>query len=329
MKATLRSDEMREERNASPPKGRLPRVGKGRSYACAFHLARCRQRAEVHLPVVLNEALVRFCASISTRQLDSRSFEVTAKTCADLNSRFDMDSIVSFSHAWPAWNDALQGTFAAGLPLDQTLFTGHHAKSKRYHLGIARLARSQRSFVLRACRKLIRERGLRLLDLGSGYGLQARLLLDQGIVQDATCVDHPFVVNSAPKADSRIRWVAGDIRRLDTDHLGPFNLLWLGNVLHHYKVDANVEMVHRYAPLLERRSLIAVQEYVLEGTTRFSLPAAILGVHFALTTEDGRTYSLAEIREILRAALGDARLAGRADGHISSLLVFRTRGGRA
>lgn len=299
----------------------IPERGKGRSYALASQLARSPDLPSLSAP--LREALDAFTAAVQSRRSGAVSGLLTPATCARLNSRFDMDWIVSFSDAWHHWNDACLNGRIADIPLDQTLFQGQNAAAKDYHRGIARLARSQKPFVRAACRKLLKGRNLALLDLGAGFGIQARMLIQEGIVQNATCVDYPFVVNAAPRARSALRRLGGDIRTLPTDALGTFDLLWLGNLLHHYSLETNHSLLARYRACMKPQSRIVIQEYLLDANSRHNLSAAILGVHFALTTHGGRTYTTSEVTDLLNRSFGRVAMEGLVGGSVSSLIVYR------
>jgi SAM-dependent methyltransferase len=299
----------------------LPKSGEGRSYAIAQRLALNPDFPSSN--TTLKEALKAFTATLRNSRLKVHSNLLSASICTKLNSRFDMDRIVSFSNAWSAWNHAELVDSVPDIPLDQALFEGKSPKAAAYHRGIARLATSQKPFLIAACRKLLKRPGLSLLDLGAGFGIQARLLIEEGIVQNAACVDFPFVMGAAPKTIPPVRRIGGDIRTMPTQELGTFNTLWLGNLLHHYSANTNCSLLTRYRSTLMPGSRIVIQEYLLDANDKYSLPAAILGVHFALTTDGGRTYTTSEITNILRHSLGDVVIEGRADGAISSILVYK------
>src|ERR1035437_1559027 len=250
----------------------IPKSGAGRSYAIAYKLARCSDSPNFSAP--LREALKSFTAAVQNSRLRVDSRRLTPATCARLNSRFDMDWIVSFSNAWSVWNHAHLTGPVTDIPLDQALFKGQNPRARAYHRGIARLATSQKPFVLAACRKLLKGRSPALLDLGAGFGIQARMLIEEGIVQTATCVDYPFVLGAAPKTIPAIRRIGGDIRTMPTHELGAFNLLWLGNLLHHYSDDSNRSLLARYRSCLMPSSRIVIQEYILDAKNKYSLPAA-------------------------------------------------------
>lgn len=300
---------------------RMPRRGQGRAHALALRLAfqTEKRRALPCLDIALDHycrAAPLFAAGIGPANL--------SEYCQRAIHPFDIDWLISFSDAWRNWEHTSPASLLRRAPLDQALFEGTHPDGARYHRGIFELAKLQRKFLRSAVTEIFPSATDSVLDLGSGLGAQARLLLDEKKVSRATCIDFPIAARMGGKEDFRINWLGGDLRRTSTALLEPHDVIWIGNVMHHYSPEDIVSILHRYVHCLRPGGRIIVQEYLAGEQGEYGLVAAIFGVHFALTTDRSRTFTLSEITRFLRqAGFARPRLEQRFDGRFSSLLVYR------
>ncbi len=252
-----------------------------------------------------------------------------------LHAEFNIDSIVEFSGAWKYWealNDFVSGAEAAEAlgaaepwPLDQQLFRGDHPLSHTYLDGIERLASTHANKVAEWLRFNLSSTPVQsLLDLGAGPCVYSRALINSGLAVKATCVDfEPAVARSRAASDGRITWVAEDLFDLTFSPGARYGLVYIGNVFHHYSLTDNARYLERINKHLASGAQIVVQDYLVAGVLEDSpLYAAILGVHFALTSSRGRCFTRDEISSAVASALPMAQL--RASHHLgaSDLLLY-------
>ncbi|MCI0541948.1 MAG: class I SAM-dependent methyltransferase [Verrucomicrobiales bacterium] len=190
-------------------------------------------------------------------------------------------------------------------------------------MGIKALAQRQLDFVVPACRAYFKNQIGKAIDLGAGLGIQMSALRAEGIISSATCIDTPFVSPLGKEQSPEHTWIGGDLRNLNTDAIPTADLLWVGNLLHHYDLNANFGILNRFASKLSPNGIIVIQDYVVGSPGLLGLAAAALGVHFALTTNEGRNYSEKSISALCEEVFPEHKLDSRADGQFSSLLFYR------
>ena len=138
--------------------------------------------------------------------------------------------------------------------------------------------------------------GGRLLDVGGGPGTYARALREHG--WQVTVIDLPESLELG--GDDLRRWqidvVAGDI----TEGLpaGPWDCVYLGNVIHLFGATVAEELVRRAGAALVHGGRLAIQE-VVPG---LAVPAALFGVAMLVGTRDGEVYDQATYARWMDAA---------------------------
>jgi ubiquinone/menaquinone biosynthesis C-methylase UbiE len=268
---------------------------------------------------VFSEAIAPYRASH-----DADTFHSVLQAC------FDMDSIIDFSGAWPYWeslSDFL--TREPSGPLDQELFRGAHSCSSAYFDGIARLAEAHAPRVAAwLSANLPTTPAHALLDLGAGPGTYARALVEGRVTSKATCVDFDHVVQrSGSPVGEALSWIAADLFELTLPEESAFDLVYVANVLHHYALEDNAKFLRRITRNVLPNAHVIVQEYmVAERPECPQLYAAILGIHFALTTMRGRCFTRSEISSLIRHVF--PRFALLATTHLgdSDLLLYGPSG---
>jgi SAM-dependent methyltransferase len=129
--------------------------------------------------------------------------------------------------------------------------------------------------------------GGRLLDVGGGPGTYARALREHG--WQVTVIDLPESLELG--GDDLRRWqidaVAGDI----TEGLpaGPWDCVYLGNVIHLFGPAVAEDLVRRAGAVLVEGGRLAIQD-VVGG---LAAPAALFGVAMLVGTRDGEVYDQA------------------------------------
>jgi len=148
--------------------------------------------------------------------------------------------------------------------------------------------------------------GDRLLDLGGGPGTYAVAWADACPGAEITVFDTPATLRVARKilrekeADGRVRLMAGDF--LEDPLGGPYDFVWISQILHAYSGSACAKLLRRARSALVPGGRVAVQEFLLaEGKT--SPPGPVFfSVHMVAVTEGGRAYTAREIAGMMKAA---------------------------
>ena len=148
--------------------------------------------------------------------------------------------------------------------------------------------------------------GDRVLDLGGGPGTYAVAWADACPGSKITLFDTPATLRVSRKilrekgAEGRVRLMEGDFL---ADPLGgPYDFVWISQILHAYPESDCVKLLRRARSVLAPGGRAAVQEFLLaEGKT--SPPGPVLfSVHMVAVTEGGRAYTGREIAAMMKAA---------------------------
>jgi predicted O-methyltransferase YrrM len=148
--------------------------------------------------------------------------------------------------------------------------------------------------------------GDRVLDLGGGPGTYAVAWADACPGSEITLFDTPATLRVSRKI-LREKGAEGRVRLLEGDFLadplgGPYDFVWISQILHAYPESDCVKLLRRARSVLAPGGRAAVQEFLLaEGKT--SPPGPVLfSVHMVAVTEGGRAYTAREIAAMMKAA---------------------------
>jgi ubiquinone/menaquinone biosynthesis C-methylase UbiE len=148
--------------------------------------------------------------------------------------------------------------------------------------------------------------GDRVLDLGGGPGTYAVAWADACPGAEITVFDMPATLRVARKilrekgAYGRVRLAEGDF--LEDPLGGPYDFVWISQILHAYSESACVKLLRRVRSALVPGGRVAVQEFLLaEGKTSPPGPA-FFSVHMVAVTEGGRAYTAREIAAMMKTA---------------------------
>jgi len=155
-------------------------------------------------------------------------------------------------------------------------------------------------------RRIPLRRGDRVLDLGGGPGTYAVAWADACPDAEITVFDTPATLRVARKilrekgADGRVRLVEGDF--LQDPLGGPYEFVWISQILHAYREADCVKLLRRARSALVPGGRVAVQEFLLaEGKT--SPPGPVFfSVHMVVVTGGGRAYTAREIAAMMKTA---------------------------
>ena len=155
-------------------------------------------------------------------------------------------------------------------------------------------------------RKIPLRPGERVLDLGGGPGTYAVAWADACPGAGITVFDTPATLRVARKilrekgAQGRVRLVEGDF--LEDPLGGPYDFVWISQILHAYSGSDCVKLLRRARSALVPGGRVAVQEFLpAEGKTSPAGPV-FFSVHMVAVTEGGRAYTGREIAAMIKAA---------------------------
>jgi len=146
----------------------------------------------------------------------------------------------------------------------------------------------------------------RLLYLGGGPGTYAVAWADACPGAEITVFDTPATLRVARKilrekgADGRVRLAAGDF--LEDPLGGPYDFVWISQILHAYSGSACVKLLRRARSVLAPGGRAAVQEFLLAEGKTFPPGPVFFSVHMVAVTEGGRAYTAREIAGMMKAA---------------------------
>lgn len=180
------------------------------------------------------------------------------------------------------------------------------------------LSRNTAPAIVEHCLARMPERGS-VLDLGGGPGTYARLFAGHGI--RTTIMDQPDVVEMIEpelKDYPQISMVPGDFHQSLPP--GPFDLVFMGNILHIYGPDENLRLLKRAHGVLNPGGAAAIVDMV-RGR---SLRAVLFAVNMLVNTESGGTWTEDEYRSWLeKAGFGDIEVLDITDRDAQLILANR------
>jgi SAM-dependent methyltransferase len=146
----------------------------------------------------------------------------------------------------------------------------------------------------------------RLLDLGGGPGTYAIHFCLENPNLTATVYDlpttEPFARSTIERfgLTDRIDFAAGDYR-VDPVQ-GRFDVAWLSHILHGEGPETCRRIVKKAASVLEPGGLLMIHDFILEDTFDGPLFPALFSLNMLVNTEEGQSYTEAQIREMLQMA---------------------------
>ena len=145
-----------------------------------------------------------------------------------------------------------------------------------------------------------------LLDLGGGPGTYAIYFCQANPALSATVFDLPSTEPFAQKTigrfglSSRIGFQTGDY--LHDAVLGTYDVAWLSQILHSMGPEDCRTVIEKAVSVLEPGGLILVHEFLLNDTHDGPLFPALFALNMLVNTEEGRSYSEGEVRDMLAKA---------------------------
>jgi SAM-dependent methyltransferase len=145
-----------------------------------------------------------------------------------------------------------------------------------------------------------------LLDMGGGPGTWAIHFCLANPWLKATVLDLPETRPFAEKTvarfgvDDRVLFRAGDY--LNEEIPGGYDVAWLSQILHGEGPDACLSIIRKAVKALVPGGLVLVHDFILDNDMAGPLQPALFSLNMLTGTEDGRSYSEAQIMTMLREA---------------------------
>lgn len=147
----------------------------------------------------------------------------------------------------------------------------------------------------------------RLLDLGGGPGTYAIHFCKANPTLAAVILDRPTTEPFARQTvarfglTERIDFIGGDFN-IDPIRGGPYDVAWLSHILHSNSPEECLECLKKTAAALEPGGLILIHDFILDNTKDGPEFPALFALNMLLGTENGRSYSRAEVFAMLELA---------------------------
>jgi ubiquinone/menaquinone biosynthesis C-methylase UbiE len=146
----------------------------------------------------------------------------------------------------------------------------------------------------------------RVLDVAAGHGLFGIVLAQQNRDVRVTALDWPKVLEVAKRhaaemgVGDRYTTIAGDAFNVDLG--GPYDVILLTNLLHHFDPEKCTALLKRLRPALRAGGRLVTLEFV-PNEDRVSPPmSATFPLVMLATTASGDAYTFAELERMLRVA---------------------------
>jgi precorrin-6B methylase 2 len=169
----------------------------------------------------------------------------------------------------------------------------------------------------------------RLLDVGGASGTWTIAFLHANRSGSATIFDLPPVI---PLADRRLK-EAGLRHRVKlvkgnfyTDSLPKgCDLAWVSAIVHQNSRQQNRELFRKVYRALDNAGRIAIRDLLMEASRTAPIAGALFAVNMLVGTEGGGTFTLAELRDDLKAAGFVGTKVVRRDEGMNSVIVAKKR----
>lgn len=249
----------------------------------------------------LLEALVS-CEAVTRKrgryQLDARS-----KRWLDPRSPRYMGGFLEFNYAQWDWWGQLENVVRSGQPVEIHGFDPEDRRWRDYIHGMHQLALLSAPEVASA---IPLPRGARhILDLGGAHGWFSAELCQRHRGLKATVLDLEGSVRVGREiiAAAGLSHVVGhqEGNLLTAELGGPYDAVLVFQVMHHLTPAQNVALLRRVRAALSPRGTLAVLEYLSEDAEAPPSSAALIGLHYFLTSR-ATAYSPAEMEGFLSDA---------------------------
>ncbi len=145
-----------------------------------------------------------------------------------------------------------------------------------------------------------------ILDVGGGPGTYLYTFLRRNPQAKGAILDFPRVIEIAKQQTEkqgmtdRVSYIEGDM--FEADFAGPYDMIFLGNLIHSNGEDAVKNLFRKCSKALNPNGKLVVKDFYLDDTGTKPLQAALFTINMFLGTEDGSAYKWSEVEEWMREA---------------------------
>lgn len=209
------------------------------------------------------------------------------------------------SSLWNCWGK-LEEAVRSGRPVrTPDVYQGDTFETERFVEAMHSLVEARGDADV-LCERLNLNQVQEMLDVGSGPGTYPVHLCRRYPNLHVTIFDLPGTIRvterfiQASGLKERIRLVTGDYR---TDAIpGSYQLVFLSNIIHAEGYQQNERLMAKLYGSLESGGRIIIKDHILDEALTHPAVGAVFSVLMLLTTEQGRCYSLNEVKEWIEKA---------------------------
>ena len=233
------------------------------------------------------------CEGLYSNTAEAKTFLVKA------SAEYIGPIIMHHHHLVHAWSQLPQAVLT-GKPVRKRASFGEAKERESFLMGMFNLA-------MLIAPKLVRQVDLKgrhhLLDLGGGPGTYAIHFCLANPRLRATVYDlpttRPFASQTIDRfaLSDRIDFMPGDY--VEEDITGTYDVVWLSQILHGEGPEACKRIIAKAVSALEPGGLILVHDFVLDNSLDGPLFPALFSLNMLINTDEGRSYSEAQITEML------------------------------
>jgi SAM-dependent methyltransferase len=242
------------------------------------------------------------CEGLYSNTAEAKTFLVKA------SAEYIGHIIMHHHHLVHAWSQLPQAVLT-GKPVRKRASFAEAKERESFLMGMFNLA-------MLIAPKLVRQVDLKgrhhFLDLGGGPGTYAIHFCLANPRLRATVYDlpttRPFALQTIDRFDlsDRIDFMAGDY--VEEDITGTYDVVWLSHILHGEGPEACKRIITKAVSALEPGGLIVIHDFVLDNSLDGPLFPALFSLNMLINTDEGRSYSEAQITEMLtRVGIKDIR----------------------
>lgn len=136
----------------------------------------------------------------------------------------------------------------------------------------------------------------KILDLGGGPGTYLISFLEEAPKIRGTLLDRPNVIPIATEKISRaemldrIDFIEGDMFKADFG--GPYDMVFLGNIIHSWGANENLQLLLKIKNALQERGRIIIKDFFTDSTGSQPPKAALFSLNMMVNTTDGQSWPM-------------------------------------
>lgn len=264
--------------------------------------------ASIHTDPRATELLLNALTALGLLEKKEHLFslsEISSNHLLPSSPKYFGGMILLDSSLWDCWG-ALEKAVRLGQPVrPPDMFQGESFETERFIYAMHSLVQARGDAEI-LIDKLDLSSLTELLDVGSGPGTYPIRFCRKYPKLRATIFDLPGtleitkrVVSSSGLAD-RIRLIAGDYRYDPIP--GNYEMIFLCNIIHSESGEENGRLMAKLYPRLVQGGKIVIKDHILNDKLNYPPVGAVFSMLMLLTTEQGRCYSLREVKGWLENA---------------------------